>query len=131
MNKFYTDAGTYKDGKVVYSDKIVRVKTYYDKRVIEIKSIYTELDNLTFSDLNLNDLKYNNKKYNRKLKDVINDDFISNKYIYNINKAIELGIVDENMSLINYYVKITGLKNKKDFVHFCQETFKLMDKDIQ
>lgn len=129
INKSFTDYGSYKDGKVIYSDKIVKTKAIGDKKTIEIKSVYKDLDNLTFTSANLEDLRSNRRKYNQKLKDAIKDDSISNKDIYNIDKAILLGLIDEDKSLIDYYVSITGLKNKNDFVHFCKNTFKLMDKE--
>ena len=126
---YYEKAGKIKDGKVIYSDKITITNKHKDKEIIEIKSVDKFIDNLIITNIELEDMKVNKEKYNRTLKDVLSDDNIHSKDVYNINKAIELDLVTEDTKLIDYYAKITGLKNKKVFIKFCEDAFKLIEED--
>lgn len=102
----YGDAGRVKDGVVTYSEKIVN--TTYNKennnKVVTIQSVNDLIDDC-----------------------IISNENTSNKEIYNIRKAIELKYVDENTKYAEYYAKITGFKNSKSLIKFCENTFKLME----
>ena len=102
----YGDAGRVKDGVVTYSEKIVN--TTYNKennnKVVTIQSVNDLIDDC-----------------------IISNENTSNKEIYNIRKAIELKYVDENTKYVEYYAKITGFKNSKSLIKFCENTFKLME----
>ena len=50
-----------------------------------------------------------------------------NKEIYNIRKAIELKYVDEDTKYVEFFAKITGFKNSKSLIKFCENTFNLME----
>ena len=66
---FIEKAGKIKDGKVIYSDKIVITNKYKDKQIIEIKSADEALDNLIVTNISLEEMKTNKEKYNRTLKE--------------------------------------------------------------
>ena len=122
-------AGTIKDGKVIYSDKIVNTTNYKTKQVIEIKSVNKLIDSLIITSEDYDKMKHNDSKYDRTLNEVLDDKNISNKDIYNIKKAIELNIVKDSDDVITYYAKITGLNTKKKFIKFCKSALELVKKD--
>ena len=128
-NCSYEKAGEIKEGKVIYSDKIITINKFSDKKIIEIKSVDKLIDSVIITTNDLKEMKSNQKKYNRSLKEVLKDKKTNNKDIYNIKKAIEFKLVTEDEDLLTYYAKITGLKNKKAFIKFCEDAFKLIEKD--
>lgn len=121
-------AGKVVNGKVVYSDKI-RTASKASTKVIEINSIdKSRLDTVIITSEKLNAIKNNDKLYDMQLKDYLKKDGVSNRDIYNINKAIELKIVKENDSLLEFLYKVTGFKSEKQFVNFCEDALGLLDK---
>lgn len=127
----YGDAGSVKDGVVTYSEKIVN--TTYNKesnnKIVTLKSINALIDDCILTNENIAEMKNKDSKYQKTLNEILADESTSNKEIYNIRKAIELKYVDENTKYAVYYAKITGFKNSKSLIKFCENTFKLMEID--
>lgn len=127
----YGDAGSVKDGVVTYSEKIVN--TTYNKesnnKIVTLKSINALIDDCILTNENIAEMKNKDSKYQKTLNEILADESTSNKEIYNIRKAIELKYVDENTKYAEYYAKITGFKNSKSLIKFCENTFKLMEID--
>ena len=127
----YGDAGRVKDGVVTYSEKIVN--TTYNKesnnKIVTLKSVNTLIDDCILTNENIAEMKNKDSKYQKTLNEILADESTSNKEIYNIRKAIELKYVDENTKYAEYYAKITGFKNSKSLIKFCENTFKLMEID--
>ena len=127
----YGDAGSVKDGVVTYSEKIVN--TTYNKesnnKIVTLKSVNTLIDDCILTNENIAEMKNKDSKYQKTLNKILADESTSNKEIYNIRKAIELKYVDENTKYAEYYAKITGFKNSKSLIKFCENTFKLMEID--
>ena len=125
----YGDAGSVKDGVVTYSEKIVN--TTYNKennnKVVTIQSVNDLIDDCIISNENIAEMKNKDSKYQKTLNEILANENTSNKEIYNIRKAIELKYVDENTKYVEYYAKITGFKNSKSLIKFCENTFKLME----
>ena len=125
----YGDAGSVKDGVVTYSEKIVN--TTYNKesnnKIVTLKSVNTLIDDCILTNENISKMKNEDTTYQKTLKEILADESISNKEIYNIRKAIELKYVDENTKYAEYYAKITGFKNSKSLIKFCENTFNLME----
>ena len=125
----YGDAGSVKDGVVTYSEKIVN--TTYNKennnKVVTIQSVNDLIDDCIISNENIAEMKKKDSKYQKTLNEILANESTSNKEIYNIRKAIELKYVDENTKYAEYYAKITGFKNSKSLIKFCENTFKLME----
>ena len=125
----YEDAGSVKDGVVTYSEKIVN--TTYNKesnnKIVTLKSVNTLIDDCILTNENISKMKNEDTTYQKTLKEILADKNTSNKEIYNIRKAIELKYVDENTKYAEYYAKITGFKNSKSLIKFCENTFKLME----
>lgn len=120
-------AGKIVDGKVVYSDKI-ETASEASTKVIEINSINKKvLDTVIITPERLDAIKNKDKLYSMQLKDYIKRSETPNRDIYNINKAIELKIVKEDDPFIKFLYKVTGFKNEKQFIKFCEDAFKLMD----
>ena len=125
----YGDAGRVKDGVVTYSEKIVN--TTYNKennnKVVTIQSVNDLIDDCIISNENIAEMKNKDSKYQKTLNEILANENTSNKEIYNIRKAIELKYVDENTKYAEFYAKITGFKNSKSLIKFCENTFKLME----
>ena len=125
----YGDAGSVKNGVVTYSEKIVN--TTYNKennnKVVTIQSANDLIDDCIISNENISEMKNKDSKYQKTLNEILANENTSNKEIYNIRKAIELKYVDENTKYAEYYAKITGFKNSKSLIKFCENTFKLME----
>ena len=129
INNSNTSAGTIKDGKIIYSDKIVNTNNYKSKQIIEIKSVNNLIDNLIISSEEFDKIKNDDKKYKRTLKEVLNDKNTNNKDLYNIKKSIELNLVKESDDIVLYYAKITGFNTRGKFIKFCTKAFELVEKD--
>ncbi len=125
----YGGAGKVKNGVVTYSEKIVN--TTYNKesnnKIVTLKSVNTLIDDCILTNENISKMKNKDSKYQKTLNEILADESTSNKEIYNIRKAIELKYVDENTKYVEYYAKITGFKNSKSLIKFCENTFKLME----
>ena len=121
------------NGKVVYP-KSVSNKSYNvenELAVVEIKTKRDELNSVIITNEMLNRIKEGHEEYSESIEDVINTKDLSSREKYNIQKAVELGIITENDSLEQYYIVVTGFKNKKDFVKFCDRCFELIEKEYK
>ena len=59
-----------------------------------------------------------------------NTDFkIKAKESYNINKAIQIGVVKEDTSYADYFAKTCGFENKKELLKYTKAVFELADKE--
>ena len=125
----YGDAGRVKDGVVTYSEKIVN--TTYNKesnnKIVTLKSVNTLIDDCILTNENISKMKNEDTTYQKTLKEILADKNTSNKEIYNIRKAIELKYVDEDTKYVEFFAKITGFKNSKSLIKFCENTFNLME----
>lgn len=125
-----TTAGYIEHEEVVYSQKIInkRFNKVENIKTIEIDSMHEEIDSIIMTNKIVEQIKSNNE-YKRTLQEVLQDDDISNRDLYNIEKAIELGLVNENTKIKEYYAIVTGFKNSKNFIKFCENAFELIEKD--
>ena len=126
-----TNAGHISNGKVVYSETIVN-KMYNKEtqmKTLEIDTVNHEINNVIMTSKTIESLKNNSNEYKRTLKEVLDDSQTISRNFYDISKSIELGIVNENTELKDYYAKVTGFKNTNNFIKFCENAFKLMEKD--
>ena len=126
-----TNAGNISNGKVNYSEMIVNKRFNKDTsiKIIEIDTVDDQINNVVMTNKKIEKIKNNTDEYTRTLKEVLEDTKTISRDIYDINKAIELGYVDENTKYCDYYAKITGFKNTNNFIKFCENAFKLMEKD--
>ena len=125
-------AGYIENGEVVYSDLIIN-KSYNEEskvKILELKTEYSELNNLIITNKMIEKIKKNSDEYSRTLKDVLEDKKTSNRDVYNIEKAIELNCVKEDTKMADYYWKITGFKNLNKLIEFCEEAFELMETNV-
>ena len=123
--------GYIKDGKVVFSNLLVNKG--YDKSngfaVIEISATNERLNNIIVSSDMLNRIKNGDELYSKKISELIGSEELSNSDLYNIPKAIELGIIKEDDSLLKYYSSAVGFKREKKFIEFCDKCFELVKID--
>ena len=73
--------------------------------------------------------KNNDNIYNLTVTEYLRLRDISSKESYNINKAIQTGVVKENTIYADYFAKTCGFKNKKELLKYTKAVFKLADKE--
>lgn len=118
-----------KDGKAEYIEKVVNVTKYPDKKIIEFKNDYELIDNGIITTEIYEKLKNNDNIYNLTVTEYLRLGDISAKESYNINKAIQTGIVKEDTSYADYFAKTCGFKNKKELLKYTKAVFELADKE--
>ena len=74
-------------------------------------------------------LKNNDNSYNLPVTEYLRLRDISSKESYNINKAIQTGVVKENTIYADYFAKTCGFENKKELLKYTKAVFELADKE--
>ena len=118
-----------KDGKAEYIEQVANVTKYEDKKIIEFKNDYELIDNGIITTEMYEKIKSNDNIYNLTLKEYLRLGDLSAKESYNINKAIQEGIVTEDTIYADYFAKTCGFKNKKELLKYTEAVFKLADKE--
>ena len=118
-----------KDGKAEYIEKVVNVTKYPDKKIIEFKNDYELIDNGIITREIYEKLKNNDNIYNLTVTEYLRLGDISAKESYNINKAIQTGIVKEDTIYADYFAKTCGFKNKKELLKYTKAVIELADKE--
>ena len=75
--------------------------------------------------------KNNDNIYNLTVTEYLRLRDISSKESYNINKAIQTGVVKEDTSYADYFAKTCGFENKKELLKYTKAVFELADKEKQ
>ena len=117
-----------KDGKAEYIERVVNVTKYPDKKIVEFKNNYELIDNGIITTEIYEKLKNNDNIYNLTVTEYLRLGDISAKESYNINKAIQTGIVKEDTIYADYLAKTCGFKNKKELLKYIKAVFELADK---
>ena len=117
-----------KDGKAEYIERVVNVTKYPDKKIVEFKNNYELIDNGIITTEIYEKLKNNDNIYNLTVTEYLRLGDISAKESYNINKAIQTGIVKEDTIYADYFAKTCGFKNKKELLKYIKAVFELADK---
>ena len=118
-----------KDGKAEYIERIANVTKYEDKKIIEFKNNYELIDNGIITTEMYEKIKNNDNIYNLTLKEYLRLGDLSAKESYNINKAIQEGIVTEDTIYADYFAKTCGFKDKKELLKYTEAVFNLADKE--
>ena len=74
-------------------------------------------------------LKNNYNIYNSTITEYLRLGDISSKESYNINKAIQTGVVKEDTIYADYFAKTCGFENKKELLKYTKAVFELADKE--
>ena len=121
------------NGKVVYSNLIINKSYNAEKElaVIEIKAKREELNSIIITNEILEKMKNEKDDFTKKINEIISDETLSSREKYNIQKAIELGLIKEEDNYEQYYITVTGFKNKKKFIKFCNKCFQLLEKEYK
>lgn len=123
------NVGKIKNGKAKYIDRIENVTKYEDSIIIEFKNNEELIDNCIITTAIYDKFKNNDPLYNISVKDYANLSTLTAKESYNINKAMQIGLVEENESYVNYFAKTCGFKNKKELLKYTKAVFKLANKE--
>lgn len=118
-----------KNGKAEYIERVINVTKYSDRKIIEFKNDYELIDNGIVTTEIYEKLKNNDNIYNLTVTEYLRLGDISAKESYNINKAIQTGVVKENTTYSEYFAKTCGFKNKKQLLKYTKAVFKLADKE--
>lgn len=117
------------EGKAEYIDRVVNVTKYPDRKIIEFKNDYELIDNGIITTEIYEKLKNNDNIYNLTLAEYSRLGDISAKENYNLSKAIQTGIVQEDTIYADYFAKTCGFKNKKELLKYTKAVFELADKE--
>ncbi len=123
------NVGKIKNGKAKYINRIVNVTKYEDSVIIEFKNNEELIDNCIMTTEIYNKFKNNDPLYNINVKDYAKLSTLTSKESYNINKAMQIGLVKEDESYINYFAKTCGFKNKKELLKYTKAVIKLANKE--
>ena len=118
-----------KEGKAEYIERVANVTKYPDKKIVEFKNNYELVDNGIITTEIYEKLKNNDNIYNLTVTEYLRLRDISSKESYNINKAIQTGVVKEDTIYADYFAKTCGFKNKKELLKYTKAVFKLADKE--
>ena len=122
------NVGKIKNGKVEYIESVKNVTKYEDRIIIEFDNNYELIDNCIISTELYNDFKDEKDIYNLTLKDYDKLSTLTAKESYNIHKAIDLKLVDEDTKYTDYFAVTCGFKNKKELLKYTNAVFKLAKK---
>lgn len=118
-----------KEGKAEYIERVANVTKYPDKKIVEFKNNYELIDNGIITTDMYEKFKNNDNIYNLTVTEYLRLRDISSKESYNINKAIQTGVVKENTIYADYFAKTCGFKNKKELLKYTKAVFELADKE--
>ena len=118
-----------KDGKAEYIERIANVTKYENRTIIEFKNDYELIDNGIITTEMYEKMKNNDNIYNLTLKEYLRLGDLSAKESYNINKAIQTGVVNEETLYADYFAKTCGFKDKKELLKYTKAVFKLANKE--
>lgn len=118
-----------KEGKAEYIERVVNVTKYPNKKIVEFKNDYELIDNGIITTEIYEKFKNNDNIYNLTVTEYLRLGDISSKESYNINKAIQTGVVKENTIYADYFAKTCGFENKKELLKYTKAVFELADKE--
>ena len=118
-----------KEGKAEYIERVANVTKYPDKKIVEFKNDYELIDNGIITTEIYEKLKNNDNIYNLTVTEYLRLRDVSSKESYNINKALQTGVVKENTIYADYFAKTCGFENKKELLKYTKAVFELADKE--
>ena len=118
-----------KEGKAEYIERVANVTKYPDKKIVEFKNDYELIDNGIITTEIYEKFKNNDNIYNLTVTEYLRLRDVSSKESYNINKALQTGVVKENTIYADYFAKTCGFKNKKELLKYTKAVFELADKE--
>lgn len=121
--------GKIKDGKAIYTERIVSVDKIKDKVIIEFNNNLELIDNCIITSVQYDKLINDDPEYNIIIKNYYNLMNLSSKENYNINKALQLGIIKEDDYYWDYFAKTCGFDNKKELIKYTKAVINLANKE--
>lgn len=128
LNKL-PNVGKIKNGKAEYIDKIANVTKYKDKIIIEFENDLELIDNCVMTTEIYNKFKNNDSLYNISVKDYAKLSTLTAKESYNINKSMQLKLVDEDDKYTKYFAKTCGFDSKNELMKYTKAVMKLASKE--
>lgn len=123
------NVGKIKNGKAKYINRVANVTKYEDSIIIEFENSEELIDNCIITTKIYDKFKSNDPLYSISVKDYAKLSTLTAKESYNINKAMQMGIVREDETYSDYFAKTCGFKNKKELLKYIEAVFELTDKE--
>lgn len=123
------NVGKLRDGKAIYINRVVNVTKYKDSIIIEFENNEELIDNCIITTEIYNKFKNNEPLYKISVKDYLNLSTLTAKESYNINKAMQIELVSEDESYVDYFAKTCGFKNKNELLKYTKAVIKLANKE--
>lgn len=123
------NVGKIKNGKAKYIDRVANVTKYEDSIIIEFENSEELIDNCIITTELYDKFKSNDPLYSISVKDYAKLSTLTAKESYNINKAMQMGIVREDEIYTDYFAKTCGFKNKKELLKYTKAVIKLANKE--
>lgn len=123
------NVGKIKNGKAKYIDRVANVTKYEDSIIIEFENSEELIDNCIITTELYDKFKSNDPLYNINVKDYAQLSTLTAKESYNINKAMQMGMVEEDETYTDYFAKTCGFKNKKELLKYTKAVIKLANKE--
>lgn len=117
------------NGKAEFIDQVITTSKWSNENIVEYSNDIDLIDNCIITTEIYKKVLNNDKEYQVSLKDYLLKDDISNKEIYNIRKAIELKLVEEDTKYSKYLAITCGFKNEKQLLKYTKAVFELLDKE--
>ena len=106
-------------GKIEYIDRIASVTNSNENKIvtIEFKNNQKLIDNCIMTSKLYDDFKTKKSVYNVSIKDYLKRNDVSDKEKYNINKSLQMKLINEETNYIDYFALTCGFKNKNELLN--------------
>lgn len=117
-------------GKIEYIDRIASVTNSNENKIvtIEFKNNQKLIDNCIMTSKLYDDFKTKKSVYNVSIKDYLKRNDVSDKEKYNINKSLQMKLINEETNYIEYFALTCGFKNKNELLKYTKATIELTRK---
>lgn len=117
-------------GKIEYIDRIASVTNSNENKIvtIEFKNNQKLIDNCIMTSKLYDDFKTKKSVYNVSIKDYLKRNDVSDKEKYNINKSLQMKLINEETNYIEYFALTCGFKNKNELLKYTKSTIELTRK---
>ena len=123
-----TNVGKIKDGKAIYIDRVVNVSK--NKNIsIEFKNNEKLIDNCIMTSELYDKFKDDKSLSQMSVKEYLQLENISDKEKYNINKSIQLKLINEDTKYTEYFAMTCGFKGTNELLKYTKAVIDLANKE--
>lgn len=123
-----TKVGKIKNGKAIYIDRVVNVSK--NKNIsIEFKNNEKLIDNCIMTSELYDKFKDDKSLSQMSVKEYLQLENISDKEKYNINKSIQLKLINEDTKYTEYFAMTCGFKSTNELLKYTKAVIDLANKE--